>query len=440
MRRSNKSTFWLFTFATLATLGACSANPRVSAPAETPTTSKIATDVLAESVEPPIAVGEPGVASTVVTADNHTALSSAAPAAKTSTTSQATTTTSVPAADPTQACVEQLSVRQRAALVVWPAVYGDSLSSATELVRTSGIGGVILMTAPPASQAQAVRQMKDASALGVQVAVDEEGGTVQRLKSYGLLPAAQTAGSTMSADQIRALVAAHGAKIHELGIDIVLGPVVDVAPIGELGPLGTRTISDDPDRVAEVGRAYVEGWEQAGILPILKHFPGHGAATADTHISSARTPALSSLRERDLVPYSRLSGSGAGVMVGHLIVPGLSKDETLPATLDPDIVDGLLQHELGFKGPLIMSDALEMKAVSSKWTVAQASVQALRAGVDVVIFTSTAQVGPVIDAVVQAVGDGSLDEQRLTRGATRVAALSGPGFLSKCAVLLAKPA
>ena len=163
---------------------------------------------------------------------------------------------------------------------------------------------------------------------------------------------------------------------------------------------------------------YVDGWKSAGLVPVLKHFPGHGAASGDTHLVAGVTPSLEQLENRDLIPYRELAGRGAAVMMGHLTVPGLTGDE--PASRNPAAV-AYLRETLGFANGLLISDALEMSAVGL--TVPDAAVEAVAAGIDVVLFTDTAQTAAVVDAIAQAVLDDVLTESRVTESAGRVAAM-----------------
>jgi beta-N-acetylhexosaminidase len=211
-------------------------------------------------------------------------------------------------------------------------------------------------------------------------------------------------------------VRAHAKVIAAAGIDVVLGPVVDVRPTDGEDPLGQgRLFLGDAERVAELAGVYVEAWESAGLIPVLKHFPGHGSASSDTHQSLATTPDLDVLRTWDLVPYARLAGSGAGVMVGHLNVPGLTDGE--PASLNAAAIR-LLRNELGYGDALVLSDALGMGAVGV--AVPEAAVRSIAAGVDVVLFTGTADTPAVIAAIRQAVQSGRISEAEINDSALRV--------------------
>ncbi len=318
-------------------------------------------------------------------------------------------------------CVQQWPLRDRIALMVWPSVYPEQWASAESVVRDLHVGGVLLMKPDDqfASDLAAHLAGLDAvSSHGVVVATDEEGGSVQRLSAVEVLPS-QQAMSALTPTEVFDTLSRHARLLAGVGIDVVLGPVVDVRPLQGSDPLGHgRLFAGGPEDVAALADVYVRAWQSAGILPVLKHFPGHGSASADTHSGSAITPSLDVLRTRDLLPFAALAHSGAGVMVGHLAVPGLTDGE--PASLSP-VAISLLRDELGYGDALVMTDALGMAGVGVP--VPQAAVRAVVAGVDVVIFTSTGQTQEVIDAIEAAVNDGTIPVQRIDESAARVLGL-----------------
>jgi beta-N-acetylhexosaminidase len=211
----------------------------------------------------------------------------------------------------------------------------------------------------------------------------------------------------------------HFQAVADLGFDVVFAPVVDVALPGGGGPLGDRTFSDDPATVTAYGQVYVDAMVGAGLLPVLKHFPGHGSGDANSHDGPVGTPPLDSLRTRDLLPFDALAdGTDVGVMVGHLNVPGLS--DTTPASISPAAYD-LLRGELGFDG-LVFSDSLSMGAIAGTIAPEQAAVQAIAAGADVALFVTIANPIGVVDALEAAVNDGTVPTSRVDESVTRVLA------------------
>jgi beta-N-acetylhexosaminidase len=398
---------WVIAPLIAATIAACGADPQ-----ESPTATDTRDGTAAVSGLPP---------SASTTLADPTAVSTPASTEAPASSAPTVPTTAVDPVDELAACVRSWPLTERIALLVWPAVYSNQWSAAEEVVREQKVGGVVLMKPTDgfaADLAGNLDRLDAASAHGVAVAVDEEGGQVQRLAALGVLPS-QQAMSAMGPAAAGATIAPHAQVLADAGIDVILGPVVDVRPVNGDDPLGQgRLFVGGPDDVAALGAAYVAAWQSAGLLPVLKHYPGHGSASADTHDRLATTPELSALVERDLVPYQVMVGSGAGVMVGHLDVPGLTNGE--PASLSPSAVS-YLRNELGWGDALVMTDALGMGAVGL--SVPDAAVRSLQAGIDVVIFTSTDDAAPVIAAIERAVAAGVLSEAEIDDSATRVARL-----------------
>jgi beta-N-acetylhexosaminidase len=331
-------------------------------------------------------------------------------------------TTTPPTVDPVTSvaqCLATWSLDDRIALLTWPSVYSDQWGTAEQVVRDNNVGGVILMKPSDSFAAELTSRLAALDSLshaGLLVATDEEGGAVQRLRALQVLESQEVL-SQQEAAVIDARLRNHAEVIAAAGIDVVLGPVVDVRPDNGDDPLGQgRLFRGDANRVADLGSIYVSAWQSAGMLPVLKHFPGHGAASADTHQSLATTPSLDKLIQRDLVPYARLAGSGAAVMVGHLDVPGLTDGE--PASLNAAAIR-LLRDELGYADALVLSDALGMGAVGVP--VPEAAVRSIAAGVDVVLFTGTADTPAVIAAIRNAVDNGRLSVSEIDDSAARVA-------------------
>jgi len=203
-----------------------------------------------------------------------------------------------------------------------------------------------------------------------------------------------------------------------LGVTVDLAPVLDVG--GSPG-IGDRSFSDDPEVVSTHGIAFAEGLMAGGLVPVVKHFPGHGRANADSHDELATTPPLDELWEVDLLPFI-LTPDGAAVMVGHLAVPGLTGG--VPATLSPAVVTGLLRDDLGFDG-VVLTDDLAMGAVANLLDVATAARLALIAGADLLMIGGLANVVPAAWSLIAALDDGSLDEQWLDEAVQRVLAMRG---------------
>jgi beta-N-acetylhexosaminidase len=276
-------------------------------------------------------------------------------------------------------CADKLSLGFLAGQVLMIGVEADAMSDQAGIFKRYHVGGATLMTAPNNLYDSSIKSFKkDGGSKGdpVLISTDEEGGEVQRFSALGSLPAPEQVASTISTKRVQHLVKDIGYKMKAIGVDMVLGPLADVSPDTGEGSLGNRVFSSNPFTVSAYDQAYVRGWEAAGLLPTLKHFPGMGSASGDTDYEAATTPPLSSLKKRDFIPYKKLANSGAAVMVGNQNVPGWFKG---PASLS-SVVNKYLRKTLGYKNNLIVTDALNAAAVTQIATEPHAVVDAIAAG------------------------------------------------------------
>ncbi|MGN0095220.1 MAG: glycoside hydrolase family 3 N-terminal domain-containing protein [Corynebacterium sp.] len=269
------------------------------------------------------------------------------------------------------------------------------------------------------------------------VSVDEEGGQVQRLgEIIGDLPSARELADTLSPEEVRGVFAEHGRKMHDLGITMDFAPVVDLAGGESISDnaIGDRAFSDDPGVVTDYGRAAVEGLLDAEVTPVIKHFPGHGHATGDSHEGTVTTPPIGEMGA-DLAPFAELwQIPGVAVMVGHMQTPGLDSEGTgdvvgaeTPSSLNPEayalLRGGLEGDGPGFDGIVFTDDLTGMQAITDLHDGPQAVVQALRAGADAPLTSTAADVPATVDGLVAAVENGDLDRDRLTEAADRLCAV-----------------
>ncbi len=219
------------------------------------------------------------------------------------------------------------------------------------------------------------------------IAVDHEGGEVCRLPdSFTRLPPARELADSADAEEIiRKYAAVSARELMEAGINMNLAPVLDVCPAGEGFFMESRSLGGDPCRVAELGSVIVRESRKIGLAACGKHFPGLGSAVLDPH---KQLPVISCSEEQikteDLLPFRRATENGiTALMTSHAVYDNL--DPGRPATLSPYILKNLLRDFLGYQG-LIISDDLEMGAIEKEQTVAEASVEAVKAGVDLLLI------------------------------------------------------
>jgi beta-N-acetylhexosaminidase len=280
------------------------------------------------------------------------------------------------------------------------------------------IAGILSNGSLTPALAGALDEATTGTRYGALLAADEEGGEVQRYRDViGPIPSAQRQATTMTPDEVRTMYAGHGAALSDWGVDLVFAPVVDVGH----GPgIGSRSYSDDPEVVTEYGTAAAQGYADAGLLPVLKHFPGQGSSTEDSHYALAVGPPIDALRANDLQPFAEIPQAvDVAVMVGHTTIPGYSKQ---PSTQSRRVIEGLLVDELGFDG-LVVSDALGM-AASGEPTQGGALVGFIAAGGDLGIVGPGGSVEGRA-ALRRAVADGTVTAERLNAAAAAVLAAKG---------------
>ena len=271
---------------------------------------------------------------------------------------------------------------------------------------------------------------RKAGPLPLAVSVDEEGGRVSRLSSLiGTTPSARVLAQTRSADEVYQLALDRGRKMRNLGITIDLAPVVDVSDAPDGTVIGDRSFGSHPAVVTEYAGAYARGLRDAGLLPVLKHFPGHGHGSGDSHTGAVTTPPLAQLQNNDLVPYRTLvTAPPVGVMIGHMQVPGLTGND--PASLSAATVQ-LLRRGTGyggppFSGPVFSDDLSSMAAISDRYGVPEAVLRTLQAGIDTALWVTTDEVSAVLDRLQKALAAGELKMPAIDASVLRMAAAKGP--------------
>jgi beta-N-acetylhexosaminidase len=268
-----------------------------------------------------------------------------------------------------------------------------------------------------------------AGPLPLAVSVDEEGGRVSRLAALiGNQPSARVLAQSHPPDEVYNIALGRGRAMKKLGITIDFAPVVDVTDAPDDTVIGDRSFGADPAAVTDYAGAYARGLRDAGLLPVLKHFPGHGHGSGDSHTGGVVTPPIGDLQNNDLIPYRTLVAQApVGVMVGHLQVPGLTGND--PASLSPAAYALLRSGDYGgqpFTGPVFTDDLSSMQAISDRFGVAEAALRSLQAGADTALWVTTDEVPAVMDRLQKALAAGELTMSGVDASVLRMAAVKGP--------------
>ncbi|KSZ60761.1 beta-glucosidase [Rhodococcus pyridinivorans KG-16] len=338
-------------------------------------------------------------------------------ATATSTTTATATTTEATAAATSATCgddlLARLTLRQKLAQLLNVGVTGAA--DAQAIVESEQIGGIFIGSWTDASMLTdgLVPQVAAQSALPLMVTIDEEGGRVSRVGDlFGPDPSARVTAQTMTVDETYRMAFERGQELKSLGITVDFAPDVDVSSQPDDSVIGDRSFSDDPEIVTQYAGAYARGLIDAGIMPVLKHFPGHGSASGDSHTGAVTTPPIEQLQQSDLVPYRSLVSPEVGVMLGHLDVPGLTGG--LPASISPAAVDLLRSGAYGgpaFGGVIFTDDLSGMRAITDTYGITEAVEAAMVAGVNQALWLTTDEVPAVLDHLEQVVADGTLSPE-----------------------------
>ncbi len=333
-----------------------------------------------------------------------------------------------------------LSLRDRAAQLVWPWILGDYVPEGSvewrrisRFVREEHVGGFILSVGSPLDIAAKANALQLQSALPLLMSADMETGAGFRARAGFFVPnAIDLGGATtfplqmaLGATRDTALAYAFGLatarEARALGIPIVFGPVLDVNNNPANPVIGARSFSEDPQLAARLGAANIRGLQDGGVVATGKHFPGHGDTETNSHLAlSVVRASRARLDSVELVPFKAAIQAGVGaIMTFHGFLPALDSTD-VPATLSARVMTDLLRRQLGFEG-LLVTDAMDMKGVVDKFGASEAATMAIAAGNDVLLMPGS--VTGAIDAVVAGVRLGRYTEARLNASVRRVLVL-----------------
>jgi len=331
-----------------------------------------------------------------------------------------------------ESCISEMSLEDRVAglFIVTPEALtgvdravkaGDGTKEALEKYP---VGGLIYFKQNIQSKDQITEMLANTTAMSkypIFLAVDEEGDSVARVADalkLDKIDSAASLGETGNADNAFEAYKQVGTYLMEYGFNLNFAPVADVLTNPDNDAIGKRSFGSDADIVSSMVASSVKGLEETGVTACIKHFPGQGDADGDTHDGLATTDkTLEQLRETELKPFAAGAEAGAQmIMVGHIAVPSITGDNT-PASLSKDVVTDILREEMGYNG-VVITDALNMSAISEYYDSAQAAVMALKAGADMVLMPEDFEAA--YEGVLAAVKDGTINEARINDSLARV--------------------
>lgn len=295
----------------------------------------------------------------------------------------------------------------------------NEINNVRNIVLNDKIGGLILMQDDAAREITLVNEFQQKSKIPLMIGMDAEWGLFQRIATAHKFPWAMTLGAIQDKKLIEQMSAKIAEDCHRMGINWDFAPVVDVNTNPNNPIIGNRSFGSEVNNVISSALAYSNGLQDNNILAAIKHFPGHGDTSTDSHLD---LPVVSHNSERlnniELAPFKALMNKGiGGVMVAHLYVPALESGKGIPASVSKNIITGLLKDKLGYKG-LIITDALNMGAVANKYKPGELDAMAFKAGNDIMLFSQGVANGKKL--IQQAIDNGEIPQSRVEESVKKI--------------------
>ena len=270
----------------------------------------------------------------------------------------------------------------------------EHISNVRSIVENEQIGGLILMQDDAAREINLVNEFQQKSKVPLMIGMDAEWGLFQRIAAAHKFPWAMTLGAIQDKNLITLMAAKIAEDSKRMGVNWDFAPVVDVNTNSDNPIIGNRSFGSEVENVVNSALAYSNGLQDNNILAAIKHFPGHGDTSTDSHLDlPVVAHNLQRLNEVELAPFKALMDKGiGGVMVAHLYVPALEKEKGVPASVSKNIITGLLKEKYGYKG-LIITDALNMGAVAKRYKPGELDALAFKAGNDIMLFSEGVKEG-----------------------------------------------
>ena len=340
--------------------------------------------------------------------------------------------------DKVQQIVDSMSLEEKVAqlFLVQPEAIVD-IGTATaagdatkQAINKTPVGGFVYFSDNLQSEQQVQDMLRnvqkyseDRIGLPAFLSVDEEGGTVARVASTGRFDVTDVGdmakiGASGDVQQARQAGETIGSYLSELGFNLDFAPDADVLTNPDNTVVKKRSFGSDPRVVSDMSLEVAQGLAQHQVYSVYKHFPGHGATAGDTHQGYAYTDkTLDELKQSELIPFENaIQNNAAFIMAAHISAPRVTGDDT-PASLSKTMITDILRGQMGYDG-IVVTDAMNMGAVTEQYTSAQAAVKALQAGADLVLMPEDFQ--EAYQGVLDAVKDGTLTEQRINESVTRI--------------------
>ena len=300
-------------------------------------------------------------------------------------------------------------------------------SDMAEELKKYPVGGIAMFgknISTPKQITEFIDELQNASNIPLFIAVDEEGGRVARLANNSNFnvtkyKSASSVGESGDMEAAKDMGVKIGTYLHQYGFNMDFAPVADVNSNPKNTVIGNRAFSSDADVVTRMSKAMAEGLKSQKVIPTFKHFPGHGDTAEDSHKGIAVSyKEKEEMEACEWLPYKNLSNDDC-VMVGHIATPKITGN-MIPASMSYGTINGVLRKQLSFKG-VVITDSLEMGAITNDYTSAEAAIDAIEAGCDILLCPSNLE--EAFEAMIEAIKNGTISEERINESVYRILSL-----------------
>jgi beta-N-acetylhexosaminidase len=326
-----------------------------------------------------------------------------------------------------QAKLVKMTLDEKLGAMIIAGVEGTTPTEKTKsMIQNQHVGGIIFYKNNVKSQSQLVSfvnklkiwNQQNPSALFI--SIDEEGGKVSRLPEIEKIPTAKNIGKADDLAYAKSIGTYLGNASKSMGINVDYAPVLDINSNPNNPVIGNRSYGTTAKKVSDTGRAVMKGIQSTGTIPVIKHFPGHGDTSVDSHLDLPIVhKSLEQLQSFEWKPFEDAIKEGAdSVMIAHILFPKIDKKN--PASLSPTIITDQLRNTIGFQG-VVMTDDLTMGAISKNYGMGNAAVQAVKAGSDILLIAHGYEnVSNVILKLKESIKEGELTEKRINQSVLRI--------------------
>ncbi|WP_130860613.1 beta-N-acetylhexosaminidase [Gracilibacillus phocaeensis] len=323
---------------------------------------------------------------------------------------------------------EEMSLDEKIGQMIFSGVDGTEITEATtDMIQSYHVGGIILFGPNIENREQTTDFLDDIKGANAEneypllLGVDEEGGSVTRMpEGINSLPDSRSIGALNDPDLSYEVGTILAEQMRTLGFNLDFAPVLDVDSNPNNPVIGDRSFGDNPDIVSNLGIQTMKGIQENGVISVVKHFPGHGDTGVDSHLELPKVDKnQDELAELELIPFQNAIAQGADmVMIAHILLPQMKSE--YPASMSKSVITDMLREDIGFNG-VVVTDDLTMGAITDHYSIAEAAVQSVKAGGDLLLVAhQPEQIATVVEELKSAVENGEISEERIDQSVERI--------------------